>query len=632
MAKYTIEKGIYKKDGNPVFAVGVSYYASYHERKVPVPPEGDRIGELNKDIRGMRDFGFNIVRCAALGDVKYGENKKVITDTPLIDKIAKKCEESDLGLMVRLQGYSMNLSGFSDTLMINSEGEPMDAKMWFDFVRDCLFHEGLNEDNDAGTAALAKHFASFKSVVGWQTYNEPHYPSNGIFDYHPKTVAAYRKWLVKNGHKTKDAAKNFDPPKARPKKTEDATEWIRWRCFLHEAMTNFLCHTSNVAKNAGGFEAMTCITSGPTSGWHALRGEDFFGISEGMDALGTTQYYLIRKPEAYTSIMNLSLAESAASLAGKPMWIIEYDAKTAAPCDFFARNTYAALGTGIKGLLYYQWRGDYVFPDSPEGNGFGFLNYDGTKTQKYKFAKKVIGFINGHSDLLLGASKHRTGVGILRSFFGVSHADARDNRDFDSTQARSLWNNSWIIREREFFIEMAKRGIIADFTRAEDLSENKLGIKLLFIPYLSYLSEEEIKMVEDFEKSGGEIVFINEQYTDFLSGAYETRKIKKTKFTSLVDAADLLYSFNISPTVSFDKTEETLLLQTLDTEEGYLAVVTNIENLPRPSVAPTLCVPSDIRRAIYESFDKPEGKEIKIKNKKIKLPKIGDGCFVRLMK
>ena len=214
----------------------------------------------------------------------------------------------------------------------------------------------------------------------------------------------------------------------------------------------------------------------------------------------------------------------------------------------------------------------------------------------------------------------------------MAHADARDNRDFDRSESRHFWSNSWIVRELEFFTQMAKHGILPDFTRAEDLAKNKHGIKLLFIPYISYISEEEMKMIEEFEKSGGEIVYVNEQYTDSLSGAYETRKIKRTKFTGLVDAADLLYGFNISPTVSFNKTEETLMLQTLDTEEGYLAVVTNIENLPRPSVAPTLCVPSDVKGAIYESFDKPEGKELKIKNGKIKLPKISDGCFVRLIK
>ena len=120
MAKYTIENGIYKKDGKPVFALGVSYYASYHERKVPVPPEADRFGELELDIRDMSDFGFNIVRCAALGDVYYNEKRRVVTDTPLLDAIAESCDKNGIGLMLRLQGYSMNLSGYKDTLMVNS--------------------------------------------------------------------------------------------------------------------------------------------------------------------------------------------------------------------------------------------------------------------------------------------------------------------------------------------------------------------------------------------------------------------------------------------------------------------------------------------------------------------------------
>lgn len=631
MAKYSIEHGIYKKDGKDVFALGVSYYPSYHERKVPVPPEGDRIGELNKDIKGMQDFGFNILRCAALGEVKYDENKNVTTSTPLLDVIAEKCEECDIGLMLRLQGYSMNLSGYSDTLMVNHKGEEMDKSIWYDFVRDCFFHEGLTEDNDAGTAALARHFMRYPSVVGWQTYNEPHYPSSGLFDYHPKTIAAYRKWLVEIGYKTEDEARDFNPPRSRRERTGDPTEWIRWRSFSHDAMTNFLCHASDVAKGVSGLETMTCITSGPTDASLSIKGEDFFRIAEGMDALGTTQYYLIRKPEAYKAVMNLSFAESAAALAGVPMWIIEYDAKTNSPCDFFARNTYAALGTGIKGLLYYQWRGDYIFPDSPEGNGFGIINYDGTKTEKYDLAKRIVKFINDRSDLLLSASKHRTGVAILRSFHGATYADSRNNIGLEDKEQRGNMSNSWLEGETAFFTELAKRGVISDFVRAEDLKKNKLGVRVLFIPRLSYLSEEELRMIEEFEKSGGEIVYMNEINTDFCPGTYVTRKIKKTKFTGLLDAADVMLSFNIAPTVYFDRIEEALMLQTLDTDEGYLAVVTNIENVKRPNATPILCVPDDVKVAIYESFDEQGGKKLKVKGGKIQLPEIKDGCFVRLI-
>ncbi len=628
MAKYTIEKGIYKKDGKPCFALGVSYYPSYHEKKVPVPEDGDRIGELNKDIKGMRDFGFNIVRCAALGDVYYNESREVVTNTPLLDAIAERCAECEVGLMLRLQGYSMNLSGYTDTLMIDQDGKEMNKSVWYDFVRDCLFHEGLREDNDAGTKALAEHFMKFPATVGWQTYNEPHYPSGGTFDYHPKTVAAYRKWLVERGYKSEDETRDFDPPRMRPAPGESAEEWIRWRTFSHDAMTDFLCHSSDVAKSASGLETMTCITSGPSHSFLPIRGEDYFRIAEGMDALGITQYFLVRKPEVYTAAMNLSLAESAAALADKPLWIIEYDAKTDSPPDYFARNTYLALGVGIKGLLYYQWRGDHIYPDSPEGNGFGIINYDGTKTIKYALAKKIVDFINAHSELLLGASKHRSGVGILRSFRGFTASEAKANPNAVGIAAEC----PWLERENTFFTELAKRGIICDFTRAEDLKENKLGIKLLYVPNIDLISKEERVLIEDFENAGGKIVCTNRSCRDFMSSAYEIKEINRTKFTSYLDASDVLYIYGTMPVISFDAREEALLLQTLDAQDGYVAVITNIDNVGRPNVAPTLSVPSDIKRAVYESFDEPAGQELEIKYGKVTLPKIEDGCFVRLIK
>lgn len=632
MPKYTIKNGIYMKDGKPVFALGVSYYASYHERKVPVPPEADRLGEAEADISDMSKFGFNIVRCAALGDVYYNADGEVVTDTPLLDRIAELCEENDIGLMLRLQGYSMNISGYDDTLMIDQDGNPMDKRRWYDFVRDCLFHEGLNNDNDKGTAALAKHFVKYPSAVGWQTYNEPHYPSSGMFDYHPKTIAAYRKWLVERGYKTEDEARDFDPPRKHPAPDADPVEWIRWRTFSHGAMTDFLCHSSDVAKAASGLETMTCITSGPTQAYHPLRGEDFFGISEGMDALGMTQYYVARKPEAYVALMNLSLAESAASAVGVPMWIIEYDAKTKAPSDYFARNTYLAIGTGIKGLLYYQWRGDHVYPDSPEGNGFGILNYDRSKTVKYDTAKRIVAFLNANSDLLMSASRHRTGIGILRSFHGFTYADAKDNYGHDTGPLDKGIRNSWLEAERAFFTEMAKRGIVADFTRAEDLKENKLGIKILFIPQRDYISDEENTLIEEFGKNGGITVTEGTSASRWLDHVYATETHTRTNFNSFLDVSDLCTLLDVKSVVAFAENEETLILETLDIPEGYLAVVTNVENIPTPAKAPTLTVPTDIRRAVLLSFDSEGETELEVKDGRVALPKIGDGCFVKLIK
>lgn len=170
---YHFKKGILYKNEKPVFGLGVSYYASYHERKVPVPKDGDRYGEMKKDLKAMADFGFHLVRCAALCDMKYGSDQKVEISSEFMDRILEEAEASDLSVMLRLQGYSMNLSGYQDYLMIDSEGKEMDTTRWYDFIQNCLHHEGFRKDNDACTRALAEHFSGFNSLICYQTYNIP---------------------------------------------------------------------------------------------------------------------------------------------------------------------------------------------------------------------------------------------------------------------------------------------------------------------------------------------------------------------------------------------------------------------------------------------------------------------------
>ena len=168
---YTIRKGVLYHDGRAQIALGQSYYPSYHPQKVPVPPTGDRLGEMAKDLRAMREAGFNVVRMAALGDVTYDQGK-VSVDFPLPDAFCRMCEEQDLGAMIRLQGYSMNLRNFPDATMVDQQGQPME-NAWSWFIRNCVNHPGIIEDNRMGTRASAAHFAAFPAVCSFQIYNEP---------------------------------------------------------------------------------------------------------------------------------------------------------------------------------------------------------------------------------------------------------------------------------------------------------------------------------------------------------------------------------------------------------------------------------------------------------------------------
>jgi hypothetical protein len=150
-----MKNGILYQDGKPVFCVGLSYYPSYHAKKVPVPESGDRVGEMIKDIRAMKEAGFNLVRAASIGDVKrVGDEIEVHTE--FIEQLLDECDKVGIASMMRLQGYSMNLSGYDDFLMIDNYGDPMDTTRWYDFLQNSMYHEGILKDNDDGTRALAE--------------------------------------------------------------------------------------------------------------------------------------------------------------------------------------------------------------------------------------------------------------------------------------------------------------------------------------------------------------------------------------------------------------------------------------------------------------------------------------------
>ena len=75
---YEIKNGILYHNGKKTFALGESYYPSFHPSKFPVPPDGDRMSEMVKDLKGMRDAGFNHVRFASLGEVSYDEKRQEV--------------------------------------------------------------------------------------------------------------------------------------------------------------------------------------------------------------------------------------------------------------------------------------------------------------------------------------------------------------------------------------------------------------------------------------------------------------------------------------------------------------------------------------------------------------------------
>ena len=614
---YSMKNGILYQDGKAVFCVGLSYYPSYHEKKVPVPETGDRVGEMKKDLRRMKEAGFHLVRAAAIGDVKRVDGEIEI-QTEFIDQFLDECDAVDIASMMRLQGYSMNLSGQTGFYMINAEGREIDRTIWYDFLQNCLHHEGILRDNDDGTRALAKHYRSHPNLVSFQTYNEPHYPSSsGLYDYHPDAVRAYRKWLVDKGLMQEEEAQQVEPPHVRPGRGEDVRPWVYWRLFSLEAMSNFLNHTADVAKEVDGeIESLTCLTPVPTMVENVNHGISFFDNAKRMDTLGITHYINVFSAPYYQACLALDNAESAAAANGKHCWLIEYDARTDIPVRKLYQETYMAVGAGLKGIMYYQWRGDHIFPDSPEGNGFGFINYDGTVTEHYDEKIAMVTLLNQLSDYTVNAERKRCHTAVLYSNHAFMSADAIDN-------AEKTVRNTWLELFTAMYKELRREGITVDVVESDTLKANPLEVRVLFVPHFEWLSEQEQAEVKAFQQAGGSV------FTGKLATlAVEELGREYNKFErGGIDICDALEMCGIEPVIA--SSDRQLMVQVIE-GEGYAVACLNNISAVRERLNHVTLELKQVQAGSAVLYTPYSETDLCVENGRILIPEIIEGGFLLL--
>ena len=625
-----IRNGILYIDNEPVIALGTHYYASYHPQKVPVPESGDRLTAMREDLAGMKKAGFRIIRTAALGEVLRDENGTVCTSFPFIDEMLEECRKQGLSAFVRLQGYDVNLSGITDGGMLDQDDRDM-PPFWGWFVRNCLNHPGILRDNEDATVATAAHFRGNDTVLGYQIYNEPGYPTEGFYDYNPHSIAAWRKWLAETGKCDEATARTAEPPRKRPAPGEDIFLWENWRLFHFIRMNEYLNHLAHKAKE--GWDApstFTCHTTSPVQQGSTQRGEDFFRVAKEMDFLGMTHYLPSKGAQYFEATKVLDAAESAAAVFGKHAWLIEYNAHTSLSGEAWERETYAALGSGMKGIMYYQWRADYPYDDAPEPEGYGMLYNDGTTTGKFASAVAMNHMVETYGGQLARMDKYHCGVALLYSENVNAHCDALDNG------AATL---VWAGRERSYLNASAIYGTLrrqqipVDLTRASELEDNRIHCRLLILPTSEGLSEEERKQLDAFAAEHTVVI-----YNEHLCGYYRWGENSGEMLT----LEELLKNFAIEPPV---ETNAPLLdVKILKGQDSYALFLVNYSVSEIPVAAGAgLCfhlpevttdwscrfITPDRELVLSIEFMKTEAMEEKIG---IRLPEITTGGMILLQK
>ena len=594
---YRISNGILEQDGKKVFAVGESYYPSFFFAKYPVPPEGDRIGEMKKDLRMMAEAGINHVRFAALDEFSLNENGEVVTRSDFVDAMLEEADRNGLSTSVRLQGYVTNLHHYPDVLMIDAEGKPQDATRWIDFIQTTFHHEGMLKDDRDHTRALARHFAPFPGLVGFQIYNEPHFPSKGIFDYHPLAIAAYRKWLVNKGYFTAEEAKDYEPPRKREEKTP--REWALWRVFGEESLLSFLKNAADASREGADLPVYTCFTNDPALARGAIRGVDKFGGARFMDLAGYTDYTYAEGYEYFRKIEIAMTDVDAAAAYGKNAWCIELDCRSTLPARLFHKGVYASIGTGIKGILFYQWRGDAPNEYSPEAGAFGVLNPDGSKAPNYEEALKGFALLNRLSDYLVNARPARSGIGLFYSSYALAMTDAEE---FHGNEANDRIGNAFLTRYRRTLEKLVTAGYRPTIVNHETLSSPEFALNTLFVPRVEILSEEDLAAIDAFKAKGGTVWVAYREGYRLIDEPLPPATLAKSTHLIPREVSDILIDY---PEPPFAVTSNPLLQALpLSGNEIDLLVLTNLRvNAPLPGPLSIRVAESYSKATLFTSED-----------------------------
>lgn len=614
---YELKNGVLYREGAPVIALGQSYYPSFHQAKYPVPPGGDRVGVMKQDMRLMREAGFNFLRVAALGEVAL-RGQEIQVDTPFIDRMIAEAHAQELAVSVRLQGYVMNLHGYDDYLMRNEQDQPME-KNWAAFMQSSLFHEGVMQDNRQAGQALARHFDAMPGVVSYQIYNEPHYPYNGVFDYHPATIAAYREWERAQG------LADEEPPRRRPLPGESPEPWIRWRLFNQRALSGFLNDTAAAVREAApGKETYTCMTAAPAENAAMSLGVSYFDNGEGMETVGITNYICQEGVDYYAAAYTIQMAECAAALHGKHAWTIEVDARTLMPGRKTHEETYTLLACGHKGVVYYEWRGDYPDKDTPLPDNCGFIYHDGRRAGHYERSLAMLEFVNRHSTLLASAEKLRDGVGLLSSDHAAAWADAWMG---DSGV------NLYVHQSLQTFRELTQADVTVDILCARYLRENRLGVRVLLVPCpKKWLSAEEIAQIDAFVAAGGRAFFLKQEGGFGSTTPYgwwewqvEILPVVSHEFRGALEAADVLEACGVEPEVRVSSRH---LRHGLLGGEGYrLAIFTNTNPARRDVCGAVVRLKTPCKSARFLTAD---GESELPGGERIELPAVCEGGVLLL--
>jgi len=384
----------------------------------------------------------------------------------------------------------------------------------------CFDHPGVWERMAAFLDAAASRYAGTQAVTGWDVWNELRWNvhSDGLVCYCDHTIAAFRGWLEERygslaalndaWHRRYQSWDEVQPGK-RPGRVY--TEMMAFCEFMSARSVEHARRRYEIVKGHNPEKPVTVHGGKPTilygsDSYHAdeqttalHRGNDW-GFAEAIDGVGTSSFPVWEKIDLTNFTSRIDFVRAAAEQYGKELWLSEVQGGRSAagfePQDAVTgavqqRWLWTGVATGAKTILFWCWR-DEVF--GRESGGFGIDGRDGEAASRKTALRRTEQIIGAHRDLLEAYRPDPAAVGIWfspRTYYLQWSEEGDANRPMEAIEgvARAL----------------VRRSIPYTIVE-EDHLEVLSTLKLLYMPRVLVLNDQQEKALVDFVEGGGTIV------------------------------------------------------------------------------------------------------------------------------
>jgi beta-galactosidase len=516
----------------PVFPMAVWYGGGRARAPMLEPDPHARKEEWRRDLRQIRELGFNTVR--GWIDWASGEPEPGRYSFETLDVLLGLAEQE--GLRVLVQVYMDSAPEWvgrqnPDALFVSSSGQAIRPESSPGY---CLDHPRVRAADLAFYEAVARRASASPAFLGFDLWSEPHvinwanptYITNPEFCFCRNTVARFRGWLERR-YGSLDALnaawyrRHAAWDEVEPNRLSTILsyrDYVDWKAFIADKLGEDLRARYQAAKRGAPSHVATSHAAGVglfASPHHWEGQSDDWTMAAQVDYYGTSFYpkhsaFVDRDTEWRGALLDFTRSFGFAR-GRRGFWIGELQAgfgtialnvsPTVTPADLRIW-TWSALARGAKAVSTYAY---YPMSTGYESGGFGLVALDGTVTERARTAGAIARLVGAHARLFLDAQPVASQVAVVYNPLAHFVGGRQRAASYGGPQGEvvGIERDSLLGVYRALF----PSNVPLDFVHADHLTAPELAAyRLVVLPYPILLRASAASELREYVRAGGSLV------------------------------------------------------------------------------------------------------------------------------